>query len=865
MKRRGLVPLLLALVTLMVACESNRPWLISPSGNAPVTITFACDDHEMEAYRALARQFEAAHPDIAIRVLSINEIVGATGDQWPQDAGLRVLSAADTARWYASPQETRQGIIQDLTPFMEADASFQADDFYPAVLESCRWDDGTWCLPDGAEMAVLFFDKAAFDQAGKPYPQPGWSWQEFEITAKALVKQEGNQITRYGYVLPWSHFLLTAYLADHDIPLEDRTTTPSTPRLDDPAVVRAVRWYVNLMRAVAPYDPPQDRSTRARALIDEGRVALWTWFGGYDALPSPTVGVVPFPGDGGNTTPLMIFGHVMSAGSDHPNEAWRWLDFLSRQGPVGLSGAPLPTRRSVAQAGGFWEKLDEDLAETLRYALDHALVQTPIAFDPTHQALEQAVETILSGEQDVEQALAEAQQAALANRPQALPTVEIHVAPAATPTSPHATGAKATITFIGGYGDLSAYRKLARRFQQDHPGITVRVRPEPDYEDWMGISQLVKAGDCFRWLAGVDAADSQYLLDLDPFLDADPAFPQEDYYPAFWHQCEQQGKIWCLPFDGNVRVIRYNKALFDAAGVAYPQAGWSLDDFLDKATALTVGEEPDKQYGFASYGNESSALSMFIGSLGGSLWETDTFPPRPRFHDPAVVEAVQQYADLARVQGIKPAVPLVSPSRGLPTEGQKTMRLVETGRVAMWTWFAHISPYAPEVLTASGMVPFPQSGDRPLPPAVINYAHFISAQTEHPQACWDWLRFLSDRPEAVEGVPTRRSLTESAAFRQKVGDEAAAVYLYALDRPADLESQVMARHPWAWRATYWFNRAYDAVLEGADAAQALDQAQRQAEAYILCLETNQAFEDSERTLACARQVDPDYPGLPWEE
>jgi hypothetical protein len=55
------------------------------------------------------------------------------------------------------------------------------------------------------------------------------------------------------------------------------------------------------------------------------------------------------------------------------------------------------------------------------------------------------------------------------------------------------------------------------------------------------------------------------------------------------------------------------------------------------------------------------------------------------------------------------------------------------------------------------------------------------AQTEHPEACWKWLTFLSEQAAVVQGVPARRSVAESDAYRQQMGAETADVYLATLE------------------------------------------------------------------------------------
>ena len=50
------------------------------------------------------------------------------------------------------------------------------------------------------------------------------------------------------------------------------------------------------------------------------------------------------------------------------------------------------------------------------------------------------------------------------------------------------------------------------------------------------------------------------------------------------------GVQYGLPTDLDLQLIYYNKDLFDAAGVSYPEAGWNWDDYLAISKALTQGE-----------------------------------------------------------------------------------------------------------------------------------------------------------------------------------------------------------------------------------------------------------------------------------
>ena len=56
----------------------------------------------------------------------------------------------------------------------------------------------------------------------------------------------------------------------------------------------------------------------------------------------------------------------------------------------------------------------------------------------------------------------------------------------------------------------------------------------------------------------------------------------------------------------------------------------------------------------------------------------------------------------------------------------------------------------------------------------------ISAKAQHPEACWQWLSFLS-RQMPRDYLPARKSLLDSPRVEETVGSEAAAVARAALD------------------------------------------------------------------------------------
>lgn len=68
-----------------------------------------------------------------------------------------------------------------------------------------------------------------------------------------------------------------------------------------------------------------------------------------------------------------------------------------------------------------------------------------------------------------------------------------------------------------------------------------------------------------------------------------------DYYPGILAVNEYEGGVYGLPWIAQPVVVYFNRGLFDAAGVDYPTTGWTWNDFMEKARALTQDTDGDGQ------------------------------------------------------------------------------------------------------------------------------------------------------------------------------------------------------------------------------------------------------------------------------
>ena len=97
-----------------------------------------------------------------------------------------------------------------------------------------------------------------------------------------------------------------------------------------------------------------------------------------------------------------------------------------------------------------------------------------------------------------------------------------------------------------------------------------------------------------------DYQSRDVLLDLKPFIDRD-GYDLTQLADQGVADFTTAGGQYGLPRDLNVIALYYNKAMFDAAGVAYPDDTWDWAKLVDAAKKLTKDTDGDgtmDQWGF---------------------------------------------------------------------------------------------------------------------------------------------------------------------------------------------------------------------------------------------------------------------------
>ncbi len=212
--------------------------------------------------------------------------------------------------------------------------------------------------------------------------------------------------------------------------------------------------------------------------------------------------------------------------------------------------------------------------------------------------------------------------------------------------SDSSSGGKTNIVLWHGYVDVEgkALTAAAKRFNATHPKIHVTVQNYGNADYALNkVLTAIRGGSYpdIVYLYGSWAANmarTPKAVDLAPLIKADPSINWNDFWPAERQAVAVGPKIVGVPALVDNLALVYNKKLFDQAGLAYPTADWTWDDFRAAAKQLT--DPSAKQFGWA-YVNDASEDTVW--RFDALLWQAggDILTPDQKhaaFNSPAGVE-----------------------------------------------------------------------------------------------------------------------------------------------------------------------------------------------------------------------------------
>ena len=101
------------------------------------------------------------------------------------------------------------------------------------------------------------------------------------------------------------------------------------------------------------------------------------------------------------------------------------------------------------------------------------------------------------------------------------------------------------------------------------------------------------------------------------------------------------GRMYGVPKDKDNVVLCYNKEMFDAAGVAYPDENWTWDDLT--AASAQIYDKTGK-YGFMAYNDDQMGYWSFVYQAGGCILTEDK--TKAGFDQPGTKKGMEFYVGM---------------------------------------------------------------------------------------------------------------------------------------------------------------------------------------------------------------------------
>jgi multiple sugar transport system substrate-binding protein len=217
---------------------------------------------------------------------------------------------------------------------------------------------------------------------------------------------------------------------------------------------------------------------------------------------------------------------------------------------------------------------------------------------------------------------------------------------------------KADVTLTMWSGQTQAAEKvlatLVSKYEKLHPNVKINLSPgASSTEDLLQKLSAAFAGNDYPDISYAFGSWASQLESSDRTLDitkqvAKPSVKWDEFTGAARKTAQPTGtKTIGFPAVVDNISLLYNKTVFDKAGVAYPTADWTWDDFRTAAKKLTNPATQTYGYGYSVSGSEETTWQFWphLWQNGGSIMTKDG--KKATFDSKAGVDALTFLRDMA--------------------------------------------------------------------------------------------------------------------------------------------------------------------------------------------------------------------------
>jgi len=219
-----------------------------------------------------------------------------------------------------------------------------------------------------------------------------------------------------------------------------------------------------------------------------------------------------------------------------------------------------------------------------------------------------------------------------------------------------ASGDPLTLLLFGGPEEVAGYERMAAALEDANPDLELTISPVANQDDLLGrLSTSFAAGSppelfLINFRKYGQFVEQGGIAEVQPYLDASDVIAEDDFVEPPLEAFRFDGEtLSCQPQNVSNLVAYVNLDLFEEAGLEVPYDGWTWDEFVVAAEAMTN----EDTYGL---GTEASIIRLapFVWSNGGEVVDDPDAPTRLTLDEGPAREAYDFFLDLSLVHEVVP-------------------------------------------------------------------------------------------------------------------------------------------------------------------------------------------------------------------
>ncbi|MDR2303526.1 MAG: sugar ABC transporter substrate-binding protein [Treponema sp.] len=298
---------------------------------------------------------------------------------------------------------------------------------------------------------------------------------------------------------------------------------------------------------------------------------------------------------------------------------------------------------------------------------------------------------------------------------------------------------KGSITFStwGSADEKAVNEEIIKAFEAKNPGTKVNLEYIP--ADYIAkIDTMFLGGNAPDVIYGhphyfTGWASQGLVKDLSAEFEADREFYSNPKFAQNMYGSFQYKNAPVATINGHdTYLLYYNKNLFDAAGVSYPDDTWTWDTWLEAAKKLSNDKEGNEKRYATAFTTNPQDLFPFIYSFGGNIFDSMENPAKVVFNSPRTVEALTFIQDAVWVHKVAPSY---------VSEGVN----FDSGTIAMdvaGSWSPVGRRHITEFKWDMANLPFHQGRERRTGALFAGYA--VNAFSKNPDLAYAFARFFQE-------------------------------------------------------------------------------------------------------------------------